>query len=217
MFTENIIDSDLEKLEEIISYNENVLGIQKNILSGSFLNIKDEIFYLVNFFSCIDTNFRTKLLEQLLNDVLHFLNIYEQIENTNILESCKADPLVNCRDEQINDYTTKLKNCKLKTISIINTRLYCIDSFMWKLVKNSKKIKRFVNIFEVGQVNSTQEFLKIQKYDLNPMFKSTYTPSTSELKPLYKEAELKIIQTLKNGEVDKTSEGINLLLKSKNQ
>jgi len=86
---------------------------------------------------------------------------------------------------------------------------------MWKLVKNSKKIKRFVNIFEVGKVNSTQEFLKIQKYDLKPMFKSTYTPSSDELKPLYKEAELKIIQTLKNNEVDAVSEGISLLLKSK--
>ena len=215
MVTKNLIDCDLEKLDEIISYNENVLGIQKNILSGSFLNIKDEIFYLVNFFSCIDTNFRTNLLQQLLNDVLHFLDIYEQIENANILEHCKIDPNSSSSSEQINTYTSKLKNCKLKTISIINTRLYCIDSLMWDLVKNSKKIKRFVNIFEVGKVNNTQEFLKIQKYDLKPMFKSTYTPSSNELKPLYHESELKIIQSLKNDEVNELSEGINHLLKSK--
>ena len=191
------------------------MGIQKNILSGSFLNIKDEIFYLVNFFSCIDSNFRTKLLQQLLNDVLHFLDIFEQIETANIVELCQLDPESDSSSDKINDYTSKLKDCKLKSISIINTRLFCIDVLMWNLVKQSKKIKRFVNIFEVGEVNSTQEFLKIQKYDLKPMFKSTYIPTSIELKPVYNDSQLTLIHSLKNESIDEVSAGIVHLLKAK--
>jgi len=215
MPTKNIIDCDLKKLIDIVQYNENVLGINKNILTGSFLNIKDEIFYLVNFFSCIDASFRTSLLQQLLNDVLHFLDIYEQIENANIVENCKLEENSDSSPEVIEEYTSKLKKIKMQTISIINTRLYCIDTLMWDLVKGSKKIKRFVNIFEVGNVHSTQEFLKIQKYDLKPMFKSTYTPTTLDLKPTYSSDQLETIQNLKNAQVDNIDEGIGHLLKAK--
>jgi len=211
----NILDCKLEKLNSIIEYNEKSLGVNKDIYSGSFLNIKDEIFYLVNFFSCIDKSFRNELLQQLLDDVLNFLDIFEQIESTNAQKICQLEIESSPSAELIENTTTNLKNCKLKLISIINTRLYCIDSFMWDLVKKSKKIKRFVNIFEVGKVNSTQEFLKIQKYDLKPMFKNNYTSSSGDLKPSYSKDQIKLLQSLKGKEDEDMDEGILHLLKSK--
>lgn len=215
MSTVNIIDSKLEKLTDIIKYNETSLGINKNIRSGSFLNIKEEIFYLVNFFSSIDDNFKDELLQQLLNDVLHFLNIYEQIEKANFEDICSGDDACNSTDELKNKFNSKLKESKLKVISIINTRLYCIDLRMWDLVRKSKKVKRFVNIFEVGDVRNTQEFLKIQKYNLKPMFKGNYIPTTNNLKPIYKDEHDKLLISLENGYEDKLDEGMEHLIKAK--
>ncbi len=209
MPTKNIIDCDLKKLADIIDYNENALGFNKNIHSGSLLNIKDELFYLVNFFSCIDKSFKNELLQQLFNDSLHFLDIYTQIENTNVETICEQDGLQN-------EYKSKLKAYKLKVISILNTRLYCIDLIMWDLVKQSKKIKRFVNIFEVGNVRNTQEFLKIQKYDLKPMFKSNYLPMNDTIKAQYKEQDIKLLQSLISNVDNEVDEGLEYLLKSKN-
>jgi len=215
MPTPDLLDIKLEKLIEIIKHNETSLGINKSIHSGSFLNIKDEIFYLVNFFSSIDSNFKNELLEKLLNDVLHFLNIYDQIESANFEDLCAKAEGVTPKEELKSEFETKLKENKLKVISIINTRLYCIDLQMWELVKASKKIKRFINIFEVGTVKNTQEFLKIQKYNLKPMFKSKYIPSNEELKPKYSDEQNKLLISLENISEDEPVEGLEYLLKSK--
>ena len=215
MSLESMIDYKLEKLEDIIKHNEESLTITKNIRTGSFLNIKDEIFYLVNFFSSIDDSFKDKLLEQLLNDVLHFLDIFAQIENTNFEEICSKEGTVTPTKDLKEAFESKLKSNKLKVISLLNTRLYCIDLQMWKLVKESKKIKRFVNIFEVGNVKNTQEFLKIQKYNLKPMFKSHFISSSNNYKPTYNDKDIQFLKSLEMIEEEELSEGIEYLLKSK--
>jgi len=215
MPTKKIIECDLKKLTDIIEYNENALGVTKDIHSGSLLNIKDEILYLVNFFSCIDNNFKHELLQQLINDVLHFLDIYEQLEEVDLEDVCKGNKECDASKESHELLDNKIKQSKLKVISIINTRLYCIDLLMWNFVKKSKKIKRFINIFEVGNVKNTQEFLKIQKYDLTPMFKATYIPTNENLKPEYKEEQIALIQTLKDIKEETYDEGIEKLLKVK--
>lgn len=215
MPTKNIIDCKLERLSEIIQYNETVLGITKDIYTGSLLNIKGEILYLVNFFSCIDKSFNHELLEQLVNDVLHFLDIYEQIETTNLEEICQENKECDASKQTQTLLEAKIKENRLKVISIINTRLYCIDLIMWDFVKKSKKIKRFINIFEVGKVQNTQEFLKIQKYDLSPMFKVFYTPTSDNLKPEYKEEEIALINRLNSISPDTYDEGVSKLLQVK--
>jgi len=232
-----MIDDFLEKkfsdIINVLSYHKDIFGVNPDIHSNSHLNMKDDIFLLVSFFSSFDDDFEDKLTKTILNDILSLLKYFDRInyneedtrsfsgETVNVVfEEYKSSS----DDLTLGDFTSKyfeyLKDLRVQVIPIINTKLYYLDLAIWKKARDSKTILRVLRNFGANDCFNTKDFISNKTVQFKSMIQYKYIADNNEIKPQYDKRDIDYILSLDNVDLnidEAYEENFNRLIGVKNK
>lgn len=138
---------DLEELKKIIALHSNAFPVKAETKNITYLNKKDEIFNLVNFFSLLDKEFKDDLVINLCEDVLSLINY---------LDAC----FVKIQNENNNEKSKEFSSLKRELLYICNTKLYYLDLYIWEKVSKSQFVKNYLRQIHLLKVKNSLEFFK---------------------------------------------------------
>lgn len=215
---EKYINLQLKDMIQTLVYHEEIFGINENISISSYLNIRNEIFALVQMFSAIDKNFSNKTFYQIFDDVLSIISYFDKFKlsqdiTKNAFNSKPSE--LNCSYEEFDiSYSKRFKELKQNVIKIISTKLYYLDLYLWKEAKKSSLIDFYLKQKECMDIKSTREYLL--KVKLKKRSNISYSSSNYNVYTKYDYETLLYIKNLpimKNTDEDPL---VNKLIASKN-
>ena len=157
------INLQLKDMIQTIEYHEKIFGINENISISSYLNIRNEIFTLLQIFSSIDDNFSNETFYQLFDDVLSIISYFDKFkltqEVTKKAYSSKPAEFTCSYEEFDSSYSKRFKELKQNVIKIISTKLYYLDLYLWKEAKKSSLIYFYLKQKNCIGIFCTKDYL----------------------------------------------------------
>jgi len=195
---------------DILDYHKSTFGIKEDIHSNSHLNMKDDIFLLVSFFSSFDNKFEDSLISTMLDDVLNLLKYFDSINyNEDDNQAFGGDSLNEIYEEFKNSneeisfeefkskYFEMLKDLRVQVIPIINTKLCYFDLMIWDKARKSKSILRVLRTFGADDSFSTKEFMGNKEVNFKSMVKYKYiAKDTTHINPEYDKSDIAFVKGL---------------------
>jgi|GEM_PF-974264 len=220
-----MIDSYLESkfgdITEVLEHHRNIFGVNRDIHTNSHLNMKDDIFLLISFFSSFENDFEDELIALMLDDVLSLLKYFDRINYkkdinktfcSNTFETLYEDYSKENQDISLDVFKEKyfetLKEFRVEAIPIINTKLYYLDLYVWSKARASKVILRVLRNFGANDCFSTKEFHDKKTINFKSMVSYKYVAKNYESKVTYSKKNIDFVLSLDNvnEEIDETYE-----------
>ena len=230
---DGFLKTNFSDIIDILDYHKKIFGTKGEISINSHLNIKDDIFLLVSFFSSFDDKFEDSLIKTMLDDILNLLKYFDSINyNDKDEKSFCGNQLSDIYEEhkKNNDdlpfeefkikYFESLRDLRAQAIPIINTKLYYFDLLIWDKARKSKLILRILRVFGANDSFNTKEFLNNKDVSFKSMISYKYVAQNSKLNPIYDKIDIIFIKNLaKQTEVvdEVYEENFNRLIAVKNK
>ena len=180
----NIVkDINLDEVSNLIDYHYNIFGINKDIGEFLYLDIKHEMFNMINLFSLLDDRFEDDIINLFIEDALSLI-IYFDILDTKSTESEEKDLQIQC------------KLLREKVIPIINTKLYYLDLYIWESVQKSRPIQFYLRQKYKFLLNDTFDFITYREKGFDTIIDITYKVKDIDLKVKYEANEILYIKSL---------------------
>lgn len=196
---EKYIDFRLKEVIEIVTYHENILGINKELGSSEYLTIKNEIFELVHIFSVLDSNFKNEKIKVLLDDVLTLILYFDYLkftpEKLQLMYDKKPTALTCEFSDFKNSFARRYKDFKLKAISLINTKIYYLDLLIWDSALKSDAIDLYLRQYNAIGVKSSMEYVKKANKKIESLISFRYKAPSQDKMPKY---DAQILQDIKD-------------------
>jgi len=232
-----MIDSFLEdkfsEITEILDHHKSIFNVNPDIHANSHLNMKDDIFLLVSFFSSFDDSFEDDLTSMMLDDVLSLLKYFDKInykkEINRTFCANKFETLYKEYEKENQDigfdvfkdkYLDYLKELRVKVIPVINTKLYYLDLLIWSKARASKVILRVLRNFGANDCFNTKDFHDNKSINFKSMVDYKYVAQNYDPKLRYSQKDIDFVLSLDNvnDNIDETyEENFNRLIGVKNK
>merc|ERR1711916_45431 len=143
------------------------MGVVENLPINKFVSIKDNILYLAKLFSFLDGNFENPLIKKMFIDIISIIHLFDKIGDEDIMkkyyEIYKEQNLNTTFSlEEFSDATSKhLKDNRLRTVAILNTKLYYFDLLIWEHALLSKKIVKYLFSTGFKDIKNTHDYLTV--------------------------------------------------------
>ena len=161
---QNYVNLLLKEMNETVLFHQNVFGIKDDLAVSSYLNIRDDIFCVFEIFSSLDKDFAKAEMRLLLQDALSIIEYFGSFTLTSDLTQnlYKKKPVsVNCTEEEfIKAYSKTFKELKMNVISLVNTKLYYLDLYIWNEAHKSSSINFYLRQKSEETINNTKTFFK---------------------------------------------------------
>ena len=161
---QNYVDLLLKEMNETVLFHQNVFGIKDDLAVSSYLNIRDDIFCVFEIFSSLDKYFAKSEMRLLLQDALSIIEYFGSFTLTSDVTQnlYKKKPVsVNCAEEEFTKaYSKTFKELKMKVISLVNTKLYYLDLYIWNEAHKSSSINFYLRQKSEETINNTKTFFK---------------------------------------------------------
>jgi len=214
---ERYVNTLLEDLNKTVRHHQNIFGVNESISATSYLNLRIQIFELIQIFSSLDEEFAKAELLLLFEDVVTILDYFDKFKLTSeVLKNlyAKKPSTISGSYENFDQlYSKKFKILKMKVIGLINTKLYLLDTFIWKEASKSRSISFFLKQKSPTLITSTKEFFKVSK-NKNKV-RITYHSINKNVKTLYEPNILNYIKNLPNESEKNTNPLLQKLIASK--
>jgi len=174
---------DLSKIEDIINYHDMLFGVKEDIQDTLYLNIKQEMFSMINLFSLLDENFQEYSLTLLIKDILSLIVYFDTLDNK-------------IKEPKNSKYLEEYKEFRTKIIPIINTKMYYLDLYVWKLVDISRPIQFYIRQRYKMPIRHTFDFLTYREKSFSPLIDINYKISDIDLKVHYENSDAEYILSL---------------------
>ena len=174
---------DLSKIEDIINYHDMLFGVKEDIQDTLYLNIKQEMFSMINLFSLLDENFQEYALTLLIKDILSLIVYFDTLDNK-------------IKEPSNSKYLKDYKSYRNKIIPIINTKMYYLDLYVWKLAEVSRPIQFYIRQRYKMPVKNIFDFLTYREKSFNPLIDINYKISDIDLKVHYDDVDAEFILSL---------------------
>lgn len=171
------------KLNEIVRYHSSLYGINKNISDTVYLEIKQEMFTMINLFGLLDNSFEDKQINLLLEDILSLIIYFDKLN-----EQIKI--------EKSNDFVLRFKEIKSQIIPIINTKMYYLDLYVFNKVSSSRFLQSYIKQKFTHTINNSLEFISFGGESLIPIIDTNYKMININLFVKYESQYYKSIKEL---------------------
>ena len=161
---QNYVNLLLKEMNETVLFHQNVFGIKDNLAVSSYLNIRDDIFCVFEIFSSLDKDFAKAEMRLLLQDALSIIEYFGSFTLTSDVTQNlykKKPESVNCTEEEFTKaYSKTFKELKMKVISLVNTKLYYLDLYIWNEANKSSSINFYLREKSEETISNTKTFFK---------------------------------------------------------
>ncbi len=165
---EEFIKNTLATLLDTLRYHrDETTGVLEELPISKYVSIKDNILYLAKLFSFLDGNFENDMIKRMYIDIVSLIKLFDKIGDENIMMKYykiykEQNPQAQESFEEFRDHTSKyMKENKLRTVAILNTKLYFFDLLIWEHALFSKKIVKYLFSTGYKDVNNTEDYLNI--------------------------------------------------------
>lgn len=225
---DNFIKIETYKLFKTLRHHDASTGIIADLQVNTFLSIKDDILYLAKLFSFLDDTFEDELIQKMFIDVVSVINFVEMLGTQRQIKIYyhqykEENPTAtDTFDDFKHSMVKAMKVNKLKTLAMLNTKLYYFDILIWNKAKDSIKIDKYLTSTSMKGANDTHQFLllnnKINTNNANNILKVNFIVEKKNLYVQYATKELEYLFSLKiHNETFQIEENMQKLLKFKNK
>lgn len=214
---QNYVDLLLKEMKETVLFHQDVFGIKDDLAVSSYLNIRDDIFCVFEIFSSLDKDFAKSEMKLLLEDSLSIIEYFGNFTLTseitqNLYEKKPAS--VKCSEEEFTKaYSKTFKELKMTVISLVNTKLYYLDLYIWNEANKSSAINFYLREKSEETINNTKTFFKTKvKKSLN----TTYSAINKNTRVKYEESFTSYLTSLVDIEETKENPLLLKLIMAKN-
>lgn len=178
-----IKDINLKEIEKIIKYHDELFGLKSDLQDVLYLNIKQEMFSMINLFSLLDEDFQEYGLHLLIKDILSLIVHFDALDTK-------------IKDPSNNQIREQYKNLRGKIIPLINTKMYYLDLYVWKLVEKSRPIQFYLRQRYPVTVHHTFDFLTYREKSFTPIIDINYKITDIDLQVKYDDIDIEFILSL---------------------
>ena len=165
---EEFIKKTLTNLLDTLRYHrDETTGVIEGLPISKYVSIKEKILYLAKLFSFLDGNFENPLVKRMYIDIISLIHLFDKIGDENIIEKYyniykEENPNTTDTIEDFTNATGKyLKENKLRTVAILNTKLYYFDLLIWENALLSKKIVKYLFSTGFKDISNTHDYLTV--------------------------------------------------------
>ncbi len=225
---EEFIQNELNAAFKTLRHHIELTGILPELQMSKFVSIKKDILYLAKLFSFLDDNFENELIQKMYLDIVSLIHFVEMLGSQKQIEIYygqykdeNAEAL-----EEFDDFkhalTQAIKINKLKTVSILNTKLCYFDLLIWENALSSKKIVKYLFSASMSSAKDTHQFLLLYKIlnpkNTNPIQQLNFVVEIKDLYVEYTIKELEYLKSLKiHNENLEVEENLQKLIKFKSK
>lgn len=165
---EEFIKKTLANLLDTLRYHrDETTGVIEDIPISKFVSIKEKVLYLAKLFSFLDGNFENSLIKKMYIDIISLIHLFDKIGSEELIEKYfhiykEENPSSTASLQSFKEHTAKyMKENKLRTVAILNTKLYYFDMLIWEHALFSKKIVKYLFSTGYKDISSTHDYLTI--------------------------------------------------------
>lgn len=216
---ESYIRDCLKDFIRVIDHHYNIFGIEQELSNNDYLNIKNDIFNLMNLFSFADEEeFNDELTLRFIDDTLALFKYFTTLDVTYNVQQLYLNydkKNETCKDEFKKKFNQVLKTEKIRAIRVMNTKLFYLDTYMWDKAVKSKAAMKFIRSFGAFNVKNTREFLSEATRPFKSKIKSEFYTKSEALKVSYEQADIDKIKVLKEKTIKSYDPVLEKLIASK--
>lgn len=194
---------DIKEIENIVNYHDEIFSVHKDISDVLYLEIKQEMFTMINLFSLLEANFEDRLINSLLKDILSLIYYFDRVDEL-LVKDNEKEKLI------------KFRTLKKKIIPIINTKMFYLDLYIYKKIENSRFIQSYLKEKYTYIIKNTIEFVAFNEDEFSTLINVNYKVEELDLKVKYDKESVRILFSLDTYEDRREDFLLRKLIDSKN-
>ena len=161
-FIKNTLSNLLDTLRH---HRDETTGVIEELPISKYVSVKDHILFLSKQFSFLDGNFENTLIKKMYIDIVSLIKLFDKIGDEKIMLKYyniykEEKPQAQESFEEFKEHTSKyMKENKLRTVALLNTKLYFFDLLIWEHALFSKKIVKYLFSTGFKDIHNTEEYL----------------------------------------------------------
>lgn len=190
--------------KDLVEHHKSIFGLHKdaNVNEVNYIAVHEDIFAFINHLCQIDETYEEELLDVMLDDIVNLVQFINSLsgngnKNLELIYSkfIKIHDVVDNKNDFFEIIKKEFKLNKNILLSLLNTKFFYLDKYIWHKIKQSKELRQLLKIKNLQEINSTLKYIKHTKIKKSYM-KLDYSSFHIQLDKKYNEKGIQHIKSL---------------------